>query len=117
MKEEAYQRALRIASAKKKLREHFITSSVIIVVLVAINLLAGGGMWVQWPMLGLGISLIFHALAVYKKEHLEKYEEQTVKKEMKKYLGDEPMEEFDVEELELDELPELRKEWKDSDFV
>ncbi len=124
MREEAYHRAIRIAKAKKKLRSHSIVTVVLVAFLLVINLMAGGDPWFQWPMLGLGIPLIIHALVVYMKEHLENYEQKTVQKELRKFdkkgelIDDDYLEldEFD-EELDLDELPELREEWKDSDFV
>ncbi len=122
MKQEKYERAIRRARAKKKLRSHVISSVVISIVLVVINIMTGGGeFWAQWPMLGIGISLMFHAMVVMKKGYLEDYEERSIKKEMSKYKRDNNIEDSDFEEdnevLELDELPELREEWKESDFV
>lgn len=120
MKEEAYYRARRITKAKKSLRSHAIVTVAVVVCLGIINAMTGGESWVQWPMLPLGISLGIHALTVFGKIHLEQYEEKTMKKEMKKYGAKTEEDEYlelDNEQLELDELPELRKEWKDSDFV
>lgn len=125
MKQDKYERALRRARAKKKLRSHMISSVVIIVVLVTINIMTDSGeFWAQWPMLGIGISLLFHAMVVMKKGHLEDYEERSIKKELSKYKKDKEYEDTDFDEegdedevLELDVLPELRKDWKDSDFV
>ena len=120
MNEDAYLRAKRIARAKAKLKGHVISSISILLVLLIINLMTDASyLWVQWPMMGLGISIIFHALSVYKVIHLENYEEKAIKKELRK-MGeiDNHEEELELNErLELDELPELRKEWKDSDFV
>jgi len=123
MKEEVYYQAKKRAKAKKQLREHVITAISVSVVLIIINLMTSPGyFWAQWPMMGLGIGLIFHAMYVIKKDHLEKYEDKIIKKEMNKYIErtglDDELELKDHDEkLELDKLPELREEWKDSDFV
>jgi hypothetical protein len=45
---------------------HAIVFACVMTGLVIINAATGGGWWVQWPLLGWGIGLAAHALAVFK---------------------------------------------------
>ncbi|MGI9478793.1 MAG: 2TM domain-containing protein [Hyphomicrobiaceae bacterium] len=44
---------------------HFAVFAVVMTVLLAVNLLAGNGWWVQWPFLGWGAGVLGHGLIVF----------------------------------------------------
>jgi hypothetical protein len=44
---------------------HFAAFALVCAALLAINAASGGGWWVQWVVLGWGIGIVAHALAVF----------------------------------------------------
>ncbi len=44
---------------------HLAVFAVVMGILIAINARSGGGWWVQWPVLGWGLGVLGHALAVF----------------------------------------------------
>ena len=57
--------ARRQVAAIKGFYIHFATYAVVMLLLVVINVGAGGRWWVQWVLLGWGIGIVAHALGVY----------------------------------------------------
>ena len=44
---------------------HLVTFAVVMTILLAVNLFAGSGWWVQWPLLGWGVGVLGHGLIVF----------------------------------------------------
>ncbi len=63
---EAYQSAKKRVEAKMGFYTHLTVYVGVILFLVVINLLtSSGNIWFHWPMLGWGIAVALHALAVF----------------------------------------------------
>ena len=57
--------ARRQVAAIKGFYTHLAAYAVVMLLLVVINVVAGGRWWVHWVLLGWGIGIVAHALAVY----------------------------------------------------
>lgn len=62
----ARREAIRHVEALKGFYIHAIVFGCVMTGLVIINAATGGGWWAQWPLLGWGIGLAAHAVAVFK---------------------------------------------------
>jgi fatty acid desaturase len=58
-------RARKRAKERKGFYTHAMTYVLVNIGLFVINLLAGGGWWFYWPLIGWGIGLGVHALSVF----------------------------------------------------
>lgn len=80
---QAYQSAKKRLEAKRGFYIHLSVYVVVILLLVAINFVTSSGtMWFQWPMLGWGIGVVFHALGVFVFPSRFAVTENMIKKEM-----------------------------------
>ena len=63
---QAYQLAKKRVEAKMGFYIHLSVYVAVILLLMVINFLSSSGtIWFQWPMLGWGVAVAFHALAVF----------------------------------------------------
>ncbi len=62
---QSYERARARVEALKGFYAHATAYVLVNIGLFAINLLAGGGWWFYWPLLGWGVGLGLHALNVF----------------------------------------------------
>ena len=80
---EAYQEAKKRVEAKLGFYTHLSIYVAVILLLVFINLVTSSGIiWFQWPMLGWGISVAIHALAVFIFPNRLAVTEKMIEKEM-----------------------------------
>ena len=64
--QEAYERARKRAEAKFGFYIHLTVYVVVCALLVVINFsTSSSDMWVQWPLIGWGVGLLFHALGAF----------------------------------------------------
>ncbi len=63
--QQRYERAHARVQALKGLYTHVVAYVLVNIGLFAINLLAGGGWWFYWPLLGWGVGLGLHVLNVF----------------------------------------------------
>ncbi len=64
-KRQSYERARARVQALKGFYIHTSAFAVVNIALLVINVLVGGGWWFYWPLVGWGIGLVVHALAVF----------------------------------------------------
>ena len=84
-KNEAYQEAKKRVEAKFGFYTHLSIYVAVILLLVFINLVTSAGtLWFQWPMLGWGIAVAFHALAAFIFPNRPAVTEKMIEKEMNK---------------------------------
>ena len=77
----------RLADARKRVEElkafygHAIVFAGVMTLLFVINLLTRGEWWVQWPLMGWGIGLLVHGIAVFFKSStvLKDWEDRKIK--------------------------------------
>ncbi|MHA6325896.1 2TM domain-containing protein [Roseivivax sp. CAU 1753] len=82
---EAYQSAKKRLEARMGFYTHLSVYVAVILLLVVINLLtSSGSLWFQWPMLGWGLALALHALAVFVFPGRFGVTEEMIQKEMRK---------------------------------
>lgn len=80
---EAYQSAKRRVEAKMAFYTHLSVYAAVILLLAVINLLSSSSaIWFHWPMLGWGIAVVLHALAVFVFPGRFAVTEEMIKKEM-----------------------------------
>lgn len=75
---------------QRQLRDHAVTYAIINGILLAINLLAGGGWWFFWPALGWGLGLALHAKNTFFRdpERDRRRAERTIDQRQQKALQD-----------------------------
>ena len=84
-KQEAYQHARKRVEAKFGFYKHLAVYVGVNMLLIIINLLtAPRQLWFQWPLLGWGIGLFFHALSVFAFTGGSAIKERMIEKEMAK---------------------------------
>ena len=82
---EAYQSAKKRVEAKMGFYTHLSVYVAVILLLVVINFLSSSStIWFQWPMLGWGIAVAIHALAVFIFPNRFTASEKMIEKEMGK---------------------------------
>jgi len=83
--DKAYQSAKKRVEAKMGFYTHLTVYVAVILLLVVINFLASSGViWFQWPMLGWGIGVVLHALAVFVFPNRRVVTEKMIEKELSK---------------------------------
>ncbi len=120
--EKEYKKAKKRVKAKKGFYWHIASYLIVNTFLFSINLLTSpGDWWFIFPLLGWGVSIIFHFIGVFGIPGLnfndKAWEEKEINKELQKMVPQKDSPILPDEELELKEFKELRKDWKDSDFV
>lgn len=84
-KQDAYHQAKQRVEAKLGFFVHLAVYAGVNLLLIIINLLtAPGTLWFQWPLLGWGIGLFFHALNVFAFTGGSTLKERMIEKEMAK---------------------------------
>ena len=79
---DAYRRARQRAAAKLGFYIHLLVYIVVNGILISVNFNTGRGfLWFHWPMIGWGIGLFFHGLAVFIRPKLM---QQMIENELKK---------------------------------
>ena len=82
---QAYSSAKKRVEAKMGFYTHLSVYVAVILLLAAINFLTSpGAIWVHWPMLGWGIALVLHGLAVFVFPGRFAVTERMIEKEMNK---------------------------------
>ncbi|MCK8462426.1 2TM domain-containing protein [Aliiroseovarius sp. S1339] len=82
---EAYQAAKKRVEAKMGFYTHLSVYVAVILFLAVIDFVSSPGtIWVQWPMMGWGIAVVLHALAVFVFPGRYAVTEKMIEKEMSK---------------------------------
>ena len=82
---EAYQSAKKRVEAKMSFYTHFTVYVAVILLLVVINLLSSPGtIWFHWPMMGWGIAVVIHGIAVFVLPGRYTVTEEMIQKELNK---------------------------------
>ena len=85
--QEAYKRAKKRVEAKIGFYIHFMVYVGVNILLILINFLTSPQyLWFKWPLMGWGIGLLFHGLAVFVFSKGESIKERMIEKEMKKSM-------------------------------
>ena len=80
---------------------------------IMINLFTTDYFWAIFPILGWGIGVAFHGIQVFSDE----WEDHEIDKEYDRLKRRRPdLEKFN-DPIDLEDMKDLRKEWKDQDFV
>ncbi len=78
-------------------------------------------MWIQYPAIGWGMALLMHYFKAFGIPFLGLKDEAWVRSEYEKECGFRPTgnisDQYGIDALDLDQIPSLRKEWRDSDLV
>ncbi len=83
--QEAYQRAKKRLEAKFGFYTHLLVYIAVNVLLIIINLSTSPQqLWFQWPLMGWGIGVLFHALGVFVFSGRSVITKEMIEKEMKK---------------------------------
>lgn len=83
--QEAYQRAKKRVGAKLGFYIHLIAYMTVGIILIIINLSTPSDyLWFIWPLLGWGIGVLFHALAIFVFSEKSAFTEEMIEKEMEK---------------------------------
>lgn len=108
-----YEKARLRVKTRKKFYSHIVTWVIMSVFFIFINLFTTDYFWAIFPILAWGIGVAFHGIQVFSEE----WEDQEIAKEFER-LKNKTMD-FHGHDLEEDtmELKNLRKEWRDQDFV
>jgi hypothetical protein len=138
MEDWKYKEAQKRVKKMKDFYGHFTSYLIMSVFFIFINLFTSRGyFWAIWPILGWGIGIAFHAMDVFGFPGIGKdWEERQLEKEMDRLRDHEAAKKWEEysksseytdenqkslpeadEEFDLRELKELRRDWKDSDFV
>ena len=84
-KEEAYQKAKKRVEAKIGFYIHLAVYLGVNILLIIINLMTSSQyLWFKWPLIGWGIGVFFHALAVFAFTKGSSIKERMIEKEMEK---------------------------------
>ncbi len=84
-KEEAYQKAKKRVEAKIGFYIHLAVYVGVNILLIIINLITSSQyLWFKWPLIGWGIGVFFHALAVFAFTEGSSIKERMIQKEMQK---------------------------------
>lgn len=84
--------ALRRAQARKRLEAikgfavHATIFALVNAILIAINVVSGPPWWAQWPLIGWGLGVIGHAIAVYGRtpQQVTEWEERKIQQMVKR---------------------------------
>ena len=143
MEDNHYKEARKRVKKVKSFYANFASWVIFSIFFVVLNLVTSPGFfWAIFPIMGWGIGVAFQAIEVFGFPGVGRHwEEKMIQKEMERMKemeaaknwyryqrtlkdrgmlesGEEMPESFEPEdEMELKEFRELRKEWKDSDFV
>jgi len=83
--QDAYKKAKKRVEAKIGFYFHLAAYVGVSILLIIINLLTSSQyLWFKWPLIGWGIGVFFHALAIFVFSGESAIKEQMIKKEMKK---------------------------------
>jgi hypothetical protein len=63
--EQEYRRARHAVRSIRGFYLHLVVFVLVMAYLFIINLMTGGGWWVQWPFFGWGLALVIHAATVF----------------------------------------------------
>ena len=106
---------------KKGFYKHLASFLGVNIGLMLLNLSTGGGWWFQYTTISWGMGLLIHYFMVFGLPKIgpfdEVWEEKAYHRELNKLNSQPDPIHLPDEELDLDEIPELRNEWKDSDLV
>jgi hypothetical protein len=84
-KEEAYQKAKKRVEAKIGFYIHLAVYVGVNIVLIIINFITSSQyLWFKWPLIGWGIGVFFHGLAVFALTEGSSIKERMIQKEMQK---------------------------------
>jgi hypothetical protein len=87
----AYENAKKRVEAKIGFFVHLVVYIAVNLLLIVINLSTSPGhFWFQWPLLGWGIGLVFHAVGVFAMAGGSKLKERLIAKEMEKEAAPKP---------------------------
>jgi hypothetical protein len=83
--EDAYQKAKKRVEAKIGFYTHLAVYAGVNILLIIINLITSSRyLWFKWPLIGWGIGVFFHALAVFAFTQGSSIKERMIQKEMQK---------------------------------
>jgi hypothetical protein len=108
-----YEEAKIRVKSRKKFYSHIVTWVIMSVFFILINLFTTDYFWAIFPILAWGIGVAFHGIQVFSDE----WEDQQIEREYDRLKR----KTMDFHGEEIEDAPEdfrnLRKEWKDQDFV
>lgn len=110
-----YQKARKKVREKRKFFSHLGTWGIMSIFFILLNIFSSNVFWAIFPILGWGIGVALHGFSVFGKTFGEEWEQRQLEKEIDKIKNRTGF--VDDDELTLEEMKDLRKEWKDSDFV
>src|SRR5919112_4781633 len=111
--QQRYERAHARVQVIKGFYIHALAFAVINIALLAINVLAGGVWWFYWPLMGWGIGLGVHALAVFGFGGGGAWGRGWEERKVREMMGEERGREKRGEQPERGTPPLVRRRWMD----
>ena len=106
---------------KKGFYKHLNSYVGVVLGLFFLNIVTGGAWWFQYTAASWGIAIIIHYFSVFGLPKIgpldEEWEDNEYDREYNRMRKSSDHLELQDDELDLDEVPKLHKDWKDSDIV